>query len=74
MSCRQAFGFGLGKRYVTLDMTEVPIVVEKTNGLEVVLKVQTYVVDAKLTFLIGKKTLKLWDSKLDMKKNVFEII
>ena len=34
-----------------------------------VLKVQTNRVDI---FLLGKKTLKLWDSKLDMKNNVLE--
>ena len=29
-------------------------------------------VDAKVPFLLGKKTLKLWDSKLNMKNNVLE--
>ena len=47
MSCRQAFRFRPGKRYVSLETIEVPIVVEKTNGSGVVLKVQTYMVDAK---------------------------
>ena len=37
-----------------------------------VMKVQTYLVDAKVPFLLGKKTLKLWDSKLDMKHNLLE--
>ena len=32
MSCRQAFCFGPGKRYVSLEMVEVPIVVDETNG------------------------------------------
>ena len=40
-------------------MIEVPIVVEKFNGSEEVLKVQTYVVEAKAPFLLGKRTLKL---------------
>ena len=31
------------------------------------------VVDAKVPFLLGKKTLKLWDSKIDIKSNVLEI-
>ena len=57
MSCRQAFRFRPGKRYVSLETIEVPIVVEKTNGSGVVLKVQIYMVDAKVSFLLGKKTL-----------------
>ena len=55
-----------------METIEVPIVVDKTNGSGVVLKVQTYMVDAKVSFLLGKKTLKLWNSKLDMKNNVLE--
>ena len=72
MSCRQSFCFRPGKRYVSMETIEVPIVVDKTNGSGVVLKVQTYMVDAKVSFLLGKKTLKLWNSKLDMKNNVLE--
>ena len=67
MSCRQAFRFGPGRRYVSNEMIEFPIVVERTNGSEEVLKVQTYIVDAKVPFLLGKKTLKLWNSKVDIK-------
>ena len=73
MSCRQSFCFRPGKRYVSMETIEVPIVVEKTNGSGVVLKVQTYMVDAKVSFLLGKKTLKLWNSKLDMKNNILEM-
>ena len=72
MICRQSFCFRPGKRYVSMETIEVPIVVDKTNGSGVVLKVQTYMVDAKVSFLLGKKTLKLWNSKLDMKNNVLE--
>ena len=59
MSCRQAFRFGLGKRYVSLEMIKVQIVVEQTNRSEEVLKVQTYEVYAKASFILDKKILKL---------------
>ena len=72
MSCRQAFHIGPGKRYVNLEMIEVPILVEKTNELEEVLKVQTYMVDTKVSFLLGNNTLKMLNSKLDMKNNILE--
>ena len=72
MQCRQAFCFGPGRRYVSLEMIETPIVVKITNRSEEALKVQTYVVYRKVPFLLGKKTLKLWNSKLDMKNNALE--
>ena len=72
VSCRHAFRFGFGKRFVREEMIEVPIVVEKIDGLEEVLKVQTYMVEVKVPFLLGKRTLKLWNSKVDMKNNVLE--
>ena len=46
-ACKQAFCFGPVKRYVSLEMIEVPIVVERTDGKDDVMKVQTYMVDAK---------------------------
>ena len=51
-ACRQAFRFGPGKRYVSLEMIEVPIVVERTDGKDDVMKVQTYLVDAKVPFCV----------------------
>ena len=57
VSCRQAFHFGTGKRIGSMEMIEVLIVLERTDGLEEVLKVQKYVGDAKVPFLLGKRTL-----------------
>ena len=57
VSCRQAFHFGPGKRIVSMEMIEVLIVVERKDGSEEVLKVQTYVVNAKVPFLLGKRKL-----------------
>ena len=54
---------GPGKRFVSMEIIEVPIVVEKIDGSEEVLKVQTYVVEAKGPFILGKRTLKLHNLK-----------
>ena len=53
-------------------MIEDTIVVEKTDCWEYVLRVLTYVVEAQAPFLLGKRTLKLWNSKLDMINNVLK--
>ena len=59
MSCKQAFHFGPGKRYVSWEMIEVPVLVERTNGLDEVFNFQTYGVDVKVSFIVRKETLKL---------------
>ena len=71
-SCKQAFRFGTGKRYVSTEMVEIPVVVEKMDGKEDVLRIPTYLVDIEVPFICGKKTLESWDSKLDMKRKVLE--
>ena len=72
--CRQAFRFGPGKRYISEEMIEIPVVVERIDGKDDVLTIQAYLVDAKVPFLCGKKTLELWESKLDMKRKVLRLV
>ena len=53
-------------------MVEVPIIVNRLDGKEDVLKVFTYLVDADVPFLCGKKTIEKWNSKIDTKNKVLE--
>ena len=70
--CEQMFKFGPSKRYVSKEMVELPMLVKMTNGAEEVLKVAAYVVDADVPFLLGKKTMEAWKSKVNMVDKVLE--
>ena len=47
--------------------------VTRLDGREDVLIVQTYLVDAEVPFLCGKRTLELWNFKIDGRKKILEI-
>ena len=70
--CHQVFRFGPSKQYVSTKMVELPIMVKGMDGKDDVLKVYTYLVEADVPFLCGKRTLEKWNSKLDMKNKVLE--
>ena len=46
--------------------------VTRLDGKEDVLTVRTYLVDADVPFLCGKRMLELWESKMDTKKKILE--
>ena len=71
--CNQVFKFGPSKQYTSQTMVEIPLVVTRLDGREDVLIVQTYLVDADIPFLCGKRTLELWESKMDTKRKILEI-
>ena len=56
--CKEVFKFGPSKRYLSNLMVEIPVIVQRLDGKEDVLKVQTYIVDAEVPFLCGKRTLE----------------
>ena len=71
--CRQVFRFGPSKQYVSKEMVELPVIVRRMDGKEDVLKVFTYLVDADVPFLCGKRTMvEKWNSKIDTKNMVLE--
>merc|ERR1712240_943659 len=71
--CRQVFRFGPSKQYVSKEMVELPVIVRRMDGKENVLKVFTYLVDADVPFLCGKRTMvERWNSKIDTKNMVLE--
>ena len=71
--CHQIFRFGPSKQYVSRTMVELPVIVRRMDGKEDVLKVFTYLVDADVPFLCGKRTMvEKWNSKIDTKNMVLE--
>ena len=70
--CYQIFRFGPSKQCVSRTMVELPVIVRRMDGKEDVLKVFTYLVDADVPFLCGKREMvKRWNSKIDTKNKVF---
>ena len=55
--CHQIFRFGPSKQYVSKMMVELSVIVRRMDGKEDVLKVFTYLVDADVPFLCGKRTM-----------------
>ena len=53
-------------------MVELPMIVKRMDGKDDVLKVFTYLVEADVPFLCGKRTLEKWNSKIDTKNRVLE--
>merc|ERR1712240_832276 len=71
--CRQVFWFGPSKQYVSKEMVELPGIVRRMDGKEDVLRVFTYLVDADVPFLCGKrKMVEKGNSKIDTKNMVLE--
>merc|ERR1712120_95039 len=71
--CHQIFRFGPSKQYISKLMVELPVIVRRLDGKEDVLQVFTYLVDADVPFLCGKRELKdRWKSKIDTENNVLE--
>ena len=54
-TCNQPFVFGPSRRYVSTSKVDLPILITRKDGNENVLTVPTYLVDAEVPFLCGKK-------------------
>ena len=67
------FRFGPSKRYVSQTLIELLVLVTRRDGREDVLKVQTYLVEADVPFLCGKRTLELWNFKIDGLEKLLEV-
>ena len=55
-------------------MVEILMMVRRLDGRDDVLKVFTYIVDAKVPFLCGKRTLEGWNSRLNTGNRVLKTI
>ena len=70
--CYQIFRFGPSKQYISRVMVELPMIVKRMDGRDDVLKVFTYLVEADVPFLCGKRTIENWNSKIDSKNRILE--
>ena len=71
--CHQVFKFGPSKQYVSNTMIDLPVIVRRLDGKEEVLQVYTYLIDADVPFLCGKRELvDRWKSIIDTENKVLE--
>ena len=72
-TCNQPFVFGPSRRYVSTSKIDIPILITRMDGKEDVLTVPTYLVDAEVPFLCGKKTLEDWNFQISGRDKILEI-
>ena len=70
--CQQPFRFGLRKCYLSKILVELPVLVMRLDIREDVLIVQTYLVGPKVSFLCGKRTLEMWNFKINGRRKILE--
>ena len=73
VKCSQPFVFGPSKRYLSESLVELPVLITRLDGREDVLTIQTYLVDAEIPFLCGKRTLEGWNFKIDGRDKILKI-
>ena len=71
--CNQPFVFGPSRRYVSTSKVDLPILITRKDGKEDVLTVPTYLVDAEVPFLCGKKTLEDWNFQISGRDKTLEV-
>ena len=67
------FVFGLLRRYISKSLIELPILMTRLDGREDVLIIQTYLMDAEVPFLCGKRTIEDWNFQIDRRDKILEI-
>ena len=65
--------FGPSRRYVSTSKIDLPILVTRKDGKEDILTIPTYLVDAEVSFLCGKKTLEDWNFQISGRDKTLEI-
>ena len=71
--CNQQFVFGPSRRYVSTSKVYLLIITTRKDGKEDDLTVPTYLVDAEVPFLCGKKTLEDWNFQISGRDKILEI-
>lgn len=62
--CHQIFTFGPSKRYLSKSIVKIPIIVQRNDGKDDVLKVKAYLVDTDIPFLCRKELLSSDNQRL----------
>ena len=71
--CYQISRFGPSRQYTSNIIVEIPMIVKRMDRKQDVLNVFTYLVDAYVPFLCGKREMvERWKSKIDTKNKVLE--
>ena len=71
--CQQPIRFWPSKRYVSETLVQLLFLGKGIDGREDVLVVQMYLVDAEVPFLCDKRTLEMWNFKIDSRRKILEI-
>ena len=53
-------------------MVQIPVIIQRNDRRDEVLKIQAYLIDADIPFLCGKRTLELWQSNINTKRRILE--
>ena len=61
--CHQPFVFGPSRRYISMTLVELPVLITRLDGREDVLVIQTYLVDAEVPFCVESKLWNLGTSR-----------
>ena len=61
------------RRYISKSLVELPILIMRLDGKEDILTIHTYLVDAEIPFLCGKRTLEDWSFQIDGREKILEI-
>ena len=72
-NCNQPFVFGPSRRYISKLRIDLPLLITRIDGKEDVLTISTYLVDAEVPFLCGKKTLEDWNFQISGRDKILEI-
>ena len=72
-ACFKVFRFGgIDKKHESKLLIELLLIMISDKGKEEVFIVKVYVLDADVTFFIGRATLKKWGSILNKRRNVLD--
>ena len=73
VKCNQPFVFGPSRGYLSDSLVELLVLITRLDGREDVLTLQTYLIDAEITFLCSKQTLEGSNFQKDGQDKVLEI-
>ena len=73
VKCSKPFVFGPSRQYLSKSLVELSVLITRLDRREDVLSTQTYLVDAKVPFLCGKKTLEGWNFNIKGRDKILEI-
>ena len=71
--CHQPFVFGSLRRYISKSLIELLILITWLDDREYILIIQTYLANAEVPFLCGKRTMEDWRFQINRRDKILEI-